>query len=61
MATTIKKKAGGRPTKRPDAVTLDILYSDHTAREIADIYAVPEATVRNWIGYYRRQAARKEA
>ena len=55
MGTKLARKTGGRPTKRPDIQTLDLLYQRYTAKEIADIFAVPENTVRNWIQHYRRQ------
>lgn len=49
------RKHGGKPTCRPDAQTLDRLYKEQTARQIADRYGVQEVTVRAWIRRYRRE------
>lgn len=56
--TTIPKKRHGRPSKRPSAEELSMLYSGMTAPEIAEHYKVSESTVRAWLGYYRKQAER---
>lgn len=40
-------------TKRPPIETLADLYSKHTTREIANMFSVPENTVKSWIYRYR--------
>lgn len=54
MEIPVKKGAGGRPMSRPSIETLANLYKDHTAREIAEIYNVREATVYSWINRARK-------
>lgn len=49
-----EQKHGGKPTSRPDAETLDRLYKEQSARQIAERYGVQEVTVRAWIRRYRR-------
>ena len=51
----IPAKKTGRPTKRPDAQTLNELYSKYTAREIGEMYGVPMKTVEYWIYTFRRE------
>lgn len=50
----LERKNAGRPSRRPDVDTLSDLYSEKSAREIAETYGVAEATVRKWIYRYRR-------
>lgn len=47
-------KKAAHATKRPDIETLDALYAEKSAREIAVMYGVAEPTVRSWIARYRR-------
>lgn len=54
MAITFNKKAGGRPTQRPDVKTFAKEYETHTARELAEKYGVAVSTVRSWACYYRK-------
>lgn len=46
----------GRPTKRPDAETLNNLYyiKNMTSTEIGKMYGVKASTVRSWVTYYRK-------
>ena len=53
----VMKKNSGRPTNRPDVATLDELYKDHTATEIAAMYKVSPSCVRSWVMRYRRELA----
>ena len=49
------KKKGGRPSKKPSAVELDLMYSQMSAREVGEHYGVTEQTVRKWIQAYRSE------
>ena len=51
----LEKKQAGRISKRPDVDTLSKLYAEKSAREIAAMYGVSEATVRSWILRYRKE------
>lgn len=48
-----------RQTKRPSIEVLSDLYSNHTTKQIAEIYQVPEGTVKSWIYRYRKEQARE--
>lgn len=50
----IKKKVGGRPSKKPSEAELSMLYESMTATEIAEKYGVAVSTVRSWITQYRK-------
>ena len=50
----IPSKKGGRPTTKPSAEVLSMLYSSMTATEIAKQYNVAESTVRRWLCDYRK-------
>lgn len=52
--TTIARKKGGRPTKKPSLEMLAMLYEQMTAKEIAEQYGVKESTVRSWLWSYRK-------
>ena len=52
----IKKKLGGRPSKKPSNEELARLYEFMTARQIAEHYEVPVATVRSWIARARKDS-----
>lgn len=54
--TTIERKKGGRPTKRPSNEKLNEMYQSMTARQIGMKYNVSENTVRSWIYRARRKA-----
>ena len=57
--TTILLNAKKRATKRPSIEVLSDLYSNHTTKQIAEIYQVPEGTVKSWIYRYRQDQARE--
>ena len=46
-------------TKRPSIEVLSDLYTHHTTKQIAEIYQVPEGTVKSWIYRYRQEQARE--
>ena len=48
-------KKMGRPTKRPEKELLMILYSRHTAHELATMYDVSDSTVRSWVCRLRKE------
>ena len=48
-----------RKTKRPSIEILSDLYANHTTKQIAEIYQVPEGTVKSWIYRYRQEQARE--
>ena len=48
-----------RPTKRPSIEVLSDLYETHTTKQIAELYQVPEGTVKSWIYRYRQEQARE--
>ena len=54
---------GGRPRKyeMPPVIELDALYSKYTSKQLAKYYDVPEATVKYWVRYYRKQMATASA
>lgn len=58
--TDIMSKKGGRPTKRPSAEQLAILYETGTAKDIAEEYGVAVSTVRGWIRKVRAMARSEE-
>ena len=47
-------------SKRPTIEVLSDLYSNHTTKQIAEIYQVPEGTVKSWIYRYRREQRNNE-
>lgn len=49
------RKQSGRKSKKPSKEELEMLYSQMSAREIAEHYGVAESTVRKWIGEYRKE------
>ena len=49
------RKQSGRKSKKPSKVELEMLYSQMSAREVAEHYEVAESTVRKWIGEYRKE------
>ena len=57
----IEWKKNGRPTKRPSEAELSMLYSQMTAKELAERYSVTEQTVRRWISFYRKEGDKKIA
>ena len=54
LENKLERKHTGRISKRPDIDTLSSLYAKKSAREIAAMYGVTDATVRRWIAEYRR-------
>ena len=52
---TIPSKKGGRPTNRPSAEVLAVLYNEMTATEIGKLYGVAPRTVRGWLTRYRKE------
>ena len=48
-----------RKTKRPSIEILSDLYANHTTKQIAEIYQVPEGTVKSWIYRYREEQGRE--
>lgn len=57
---TIEPLKMGRPTKKPDAETLNEMLKVRSARDIAIFYDVAPSTVRSWIYRYRKQAEQAE-
>ena len=55
----IAKKQSGRPSRKPHASVLLMLYENTTAREIAEQYRVSISTVRRWIRESREEAGDK--
>jgi uncharacterized protein YjcR len=51
----IPRKKGGRPSKRPTAYELSVMYRFMTSVEIAKKYDVSPATVRSWLCRYRKE------
>lgn len=51
----VPTKKGGRPTNRPRAEVLAILYTEMTATEIGELYGVAPRTVRGWLTRYRKE------
>lgn len=47
-------KKMGRPSKKPDIVTLKFLYEQYKSEEIAKMYGVPPSTVRSWVCLARK-------
>lgn len=60
MAITFNKKAGGRPSVRPDVKTFANEYKTHTAKELAEKYGVAVSTVRSWACHYRKAGLMKD-
>lgn len=58
--TDIKSKKGGRPSKRPSAEQLAMLYETVTAKDIAEEFGVSVSTVRGWIRKVRATARSEE-
>ena len=52
---TIPKKT--KKTKRPPIEELAKMYAEHTTKELAEVYKVPEGTVKSWIYRYRHPKA----
>ena len=50
---TIPKKT--KKTKRPPVEELAKMYAEHTTKELAKVYQVPEGTVKSWIYRYRHE------
>lgn len=44
-----------KKTKRPPVEELAKVYAEHTTKEIAAMYKVPEGTVKSWIYRYRHE------
>lgn len=54
------RKQSGRKSKKPTQSELEMLYSQMSAREVAEHYGVAESTVRKWIGDYRKESNNAE-
>ena len=54
------RKQSGRKSKKPTEAELEMLYSQMSAREVAEHYGVAESTVRKWIGKYRKESKNAE-
>lgn len=50
------RKQSGRKSKKPLKAELEMLYSQMSAKEVAEHYGVAESTVRKWIGEYRKES-----
>ena len=53
LNSCIPKKT--KATKRPPVEELAKVYAEHTTKEIAAMYKVPEGTVKSWIYRYRHE------